>query len=189
MSFGESLCCCYSPSLSKKEIVVAQPKPQTEEASQAGTEPKDEEKSETGIYQAGTEPKPQDEKISQAGGGSQAGDRPARETSPAGSEDGSRVASETEAGSEDGSQAGSTPKKNPFFKPGQDEDALSPFLKWIKSQTTFKEARGESWKAIKHNNKNLFGLHKEPGTSFQPEEFHTPAKQYTQEQSQQQARY
>ena len=124
----------------------------------------------------------------------------ARETSPAGSEDGSRVASETEAGdrpaieispagNEDRSQAGREPKNKSPFQPGQDEDALSPFLKWIKSQTTFKEARGESWKAIKHNGKNLLGLHKEPGTSFHPEECHAPVKSYTQKQSQQQARY
>ena len=170
MSLVESLCCCYSHSLIKEEIVVAQPKPQTEEASQAGTEPKEEEKSETGIYQAGTEPKPQDEKIFQAGTEPQ---DQAEEISQAGTEPQDQA--------EEISQVGREPKKNPFFKPEQDEDALSPFLKWIKSQTTFKEARGESWKAIKHNGKNLLGLHKEPGTSFQPEECHTPAKQYIQE--------
>ena len=149
MSLFESLCCCYIPSLTQEEIVVDQPKPQTEETSQAGTEPQDEKKSETvGIYPAGTEPQDKEK-----------------------------------------SETGREPKNKSPFQPGQDEDALSPFLKWIKSQTTFKEARGESWKAIKHNGKNLLGLHKEPGTSFHPEECHAPVKSYTQKQSQQQARY
>ena len=115
------LCCCthFFPHKQEQEIIV--PKPQAV----------------SGLARETSPARSEDE--SQAGGGSQAGYIPAIETSPAGSEDGYRVARENEAGSgpaieispagsEDRSQAGSTPKKNPFFKPGQDEDALSPFL-------------------------------------------------------------
>ena len=134
MPFCQSLLCCcthFFPHKQEQEIIV--PKPQAVsglaiDRSSAGSE---------------------DE--SQAGGGSQAGDRPAIETSSAGSENRSRVASETEAGSgpaieispagsEEISQAGSAPKKNPFFKPGQDESAFLPFSKWRKGTITFKKS-------------------------------------------------